>query len=389
MKYLSLFSGIEAATVAWRPLGWECVGLSEIEPFPCSLLKHYYPDVKNYGDINDYEKWDIAPGSVDLICGGSPCQDFSIAGARAGIHGTRSGLFWKYLGVLERLRPRYFVWENVPGTISSCGGADYRAIVSAFAECGYGVAARVLDVQYVSVDGYVRAIPQRRNRLFVVGYIGDWRRAAAVLLEPQSMCGNTPPRREAGQRVAPTIGSRTKGGGGLGTDVDLDGGLIPETASTISNRDHKGISCGRDGLSGTPLIECFQNTGQGYWNEGDSAATIKNPAGSGVYESNVAISQYGDIADSITARGDSSPCADRGMNIVAECAPTMQTEGHCKTHSDIGNIGDALVAIPIHDKATRHAGKRGPNHDGAGNGLGIGQDEDPAPTIGAMSAFFF
>jgi len=233
MRYLSLFSGIEAATVAFRPLGWTPFGFAEIERFPSAVLAHHYGSnmpgelfakngVPNFGDVNNYKEW--PDGSVDLICGGSPCQSFSVAGLRKGLDDPRGNMALVYLGVVDKYRPRWVVFENVPGLLSSNGGRDFGSFLGALAELGYGFAYRVLDAQYVRVDGFGRAVPQRRRRVFVVGYLGDWRRAAAVLFEPAGMLRNTPPRRKSGQRPAPTISARTSGGGGLGTDFELDGG---------------------------------------------------------------------------------------------------------------------------------------------------------------------
>jgi len=118
------------------------------------------------------------------------------------------------------------VWENVPGVLSLDGGRAFASILGGLAECGYGLAYRVLDAQFVRVDGFGRAVPQRRRRVFVVGYLGDWRRAAAVLFERSSLSRHPPPRRQAGQIAAPTISARPTGGGGLGTDFECDGGLV-------------------------------------------------------------------------------------------------------------------------------------------------------------------
>lgn len=244
MIYLSVCSGIEAATQAWHPLGWEPAAFSEIEPFPCAVLAHHYPDVPNWGDMTRFEDWPDA--TVDALCGGTPCQDFSIAGLRAGLDGARGGLMLTYAAVARRYRPKWLVWENVPGVLSSSGGRDFAGLLGLLAgrrieapaggwqsagvvegiPRAYGLAWRVLDAQYTRTRRFPWAVPQRRRRVFVVGYLGDWRRAAAVLLDRESLSGNPPPRREQGQ-VAPTIPSRSLGGGGLGTDFDLDGGLIP------------------------------------------------------------------------------------------------------------------------------------------------------------------
>ena len=175
MNYLSVCSGIEAASVAWESLRWNAVGFSEIETFPCSVLAHRFPNVKNYRDLTRFEEWDINE-TVDLLVGGTPCQSFSIAGLRGGLEDSRGNLALVYCRILQKFQPRWFVWENVPGVLSSNGGRDFGSILGAMVELGYGVAYRVLDAQYFGV-------PQRRRRVFVVGCSGDWRRAAAVLFE--------------------------------------------------------------------------------------------------------------------------------------------------------------------------------------------------------------
>lgn len=224
MRYGSVCSGIEAATMAWHPLGWSPSFFSEIEAFPSAVLSHHYPTVPNLGDMTKFEEW--PDHAIDLLVGGTPCQSFSVAGLRQGLADPRGNLMLTYLAIARRYQPRWLVWENVPGVLSSNGGRDFGTFIRGLEECGYHAAWRVLDAQYVRVDGFERAVPQRRRRVFVVGYLGDWRRAAAVLFEPEGMRGDSAPRRQAGQRPAPTISSRPTGGGGLGTDFDLDGGLI-------------------------------------------------------------------------------------------------------------------------------------------------------------------
>jgi DNA (cytosine-5)-methyltransferase 1 len=165
-----------------------------------------------------------------------PAKAFSVAGLRKGLEDPRGNLALTYCAILDRYKPKWFLWENVPGVLSTDGGRAFGAILGAMAELGYGFAYRVLDAQYVRVDGFGRAVPQRRRRVFVVGYLGNWRRAAKVLFERESLLWNSPPRREAGQRVAGTISSRTAGGGGLGTDFDLDGGLDRQFAARAAQR---------------------------------------------------------------------------------------------------------------------------------------------------------
>lgn len=121
MRYLSLCSGIEAASVAWQPLGWQPVAFAEIEPFPCAVLAHHYPDVPNLGDISKFDGGSFR-GTVDVVIGGTPCQDFSIAGKRAGLNGERSGLAREFVRVLSECLPQWFIWENVPGVFSTGGG---------------------------------------------------------------------------------------------------------------------------------------------------------------------------------------------------------------------------------------------------------------------------
>jgi len=224
LKYLSVCSGIEAATVAWHPLGWQPFAFAEIEKFPSAVLAHHYPSIPNLGDMTKFKDWPDA--DIDILVGGTPCQSFSVAGLRKGMADPRGNLALTYLAIADRYRPEWLLWENVPGVLSSSGGRDFGAFIGGLAELGYHASWRVLDAQYVRVDGFARAVPQRRRRVFVVGHLGDWRRPAAVLFERESLLWDSPPRRKAGERVAPTIASRPTGGGGLGTDFDCDGGLI-------------------------------------------------------------------------------------------------------------------------------------------------------------------
>lgn len=188
MKYLSVCSGIEAATVAWHPLGWTPVGFSEIEPFCCSLLKQRFPNVPNYGDMKNYEAW--KPEKFDLLVGGTPCQSFSVAGLRGGLKDPRGSLMYDFINIAKCHRPKWVVWENVPGVLSSNGGRDFGSLVGALGDLGYGWAYRVLDAQWIRSHGHSRAVPQRRRRVFVVGCLGEGTSAAKVLFESQSVCRN-------------------------------------------------------------------------------------------------------------------------------------------------------------------------------------------------------
>ena len=206
MNYLSVCSGIEAATVAWHHMGWEPAGFSEIEKFPSQVLDHHYPNVPKLGDMTKYKEWDI--GAIDLLVGGTPCQSFSVAGLRKGLEDSRGNLALVYCGILDHFKPRWFVWENVPGVLSSNGGRDFGSFLGAVAQLGYGFAYRVLDAQFFGVA-------QRRRRVFVVGHLGSWQRAAAVLFERQSLRRDTAPSREARKDITECAGTLTANGGGL------------------------------------------------------------------------------------------------------------------------------------------------------------------------------
>ena len=228
MNYLSVCSGIEAATVAWHDLGWKPAGFSEIESFPSAVLQHHYPEVTNFGDMTKFKEWNLEPNDVDLLVGGTPCQSFSVAGLRKGLDDPRGNLALTYCSMLDHFRPTWFIWENVPGVLSSSGGRDFGSFLGAVAQLGYWFAYRVLDAQYFGVA-------QRRRRVFVVGHLGSWQRAAAVLFERQSLCRDTAPSREKGKETAgsPIQCFDRQSSGEYGT---------APVASTMSARDYKSPS---------------------------------------------------------------------------------------------------------------------------------------------------
>jgi DNA (cytosine-5)-methyltransferase 1 len=234
ITYGSVCSGIEAATVAWHELGWTPAWFSEIDPFPCKVLHHHYPAVLNLGDMTKLEQNPhFNESAIDLLVGGTPCQSFSLAGLRAGLASDNGNLALQFCRILRAKRPRWFIWENVPGVFSSYSSdagdpdlpgegrehgrtvtetADFAAILAGFSECGYSVAWRVLDSQFFGV-------PQRRRRVFVVGYFGeDWRPPAAVLFEQESMRGSAPPSREEGQAIAGALVASSARSRGAGTN---------------------------------------------------------------------------------------------------------------------------------------------------------------------------
>jgi DNA (cytosine-5)-methyltransferase 1 len=228
MKYGSVCSGVEAATVAWHSLGWQPQWFSEIEKFPSAVLKHHYPAVPNHGDMTKFKEWnDDRP--IDVLVGGTPCQSFSVAGLRKGLDDPRGNLMLTYLAIAERYAPKWIVWENVPGVLSSNRGRDFGTFLGALGQLGYGFAYRVLDAQYFGVA-------QRRKRVFVVGYLGDWRRAAAVLFERESLRGHPAPSRKAREEIARTI-KACAGSGGWSNSADhaAAGYMIPVAGYTATS----------------------------------------------------------------------------------------------------------------------------------------------------------
>ena len=284
MIYGSICSGIEAATVAWAPLGWQPAFFSEIEKFPCQLLAHRYGSnmpnepacqngVPNLGDMKNYDKW--GKHAIDLLVSGTPCQDFSIAGLRAGLAGDRSSLVIVYVKIIRKYRPRWFVWENVPGVLTSGDGQDFADILGLFTgrrvekpengwknagyvegyENAYSVAWRVLDAQFTRAHGFPRAVPQRRRRVFLVGHSGTNKYPAAVLFDRESMRGDFAPSKETGQSAAARIAGST------GTSGEEQTAVTAPVASTLNA--NYGTKYGQDNQhvdAGCPLFVCERGT---------------------------------------------------------------------------------------------------------------------------------
>jgi DNA (cytosine-5)-methyltransferase 1 len=341
-RYLSVCSGIEAATVAWHHMGWQPVAFSDIEAFPSAVLAHHYPHVPNLGDMTKFEEWNLEP--VDLLVGGTPCQSFSVAGLRKGLADPRGNLMLTFLAIAQRQRPRWIVWENVPGVLSSSGGRDFGTFLGALGELGYGFAYRVLDAQWFGVA-------QRRRRVFVVGCLGDWQRPAQVLFESESVSRHPAPSREAGQEVAGTIAARF----GISRNNHEELAWPAEIASTLnaSFGDKQGLE-DQHALSGAPLFVPGKI--------GTITARMFNALGARDVEEGALlpvaqpITQFGEIAGSLTARHDSSPCADRGQNVVAQPvafhhnaqASQLPTDARDTSISDSLTVSQqAAVALPV------------------------------------------
>jgi len=247
LRYVSLFSGIEAVSCALDPDVWEPVAFSEIDPFPCAVLQHHYPNVPNLGDITKID-WTPYVDTIDVVWGGSPCQSFSLAGDRSGLKGA-SGLMFEFIRAVRELRPRWFVWENVPGALSSENGNAFRQLLQSMDEGGYGLAWRVLDAQFFGVA-------QRRERVFLVGSLGTMR-CAEVLFEREGMPWNPAPSRDKRQALAGESASRSgepDSGPGGGDGAADDGGCL----TTGENQSRRVYSS--DGVF--PTLSARSNSGQ-------------------------------------------------------------------------------------------------------------------------------
>ncbi len=342
-RYVSIFSGVEAATLAWKPLGWEPVAFSEIEPFPCAVLAERWPDVPNLGDITKIDWKEEIDGAIDLVVGGSPCQSFSVAGKREGLKGA-SGLMFEYIRCVQELRPRWFLWENVPGALASEDGGAFGQLLREMDELGYSLAWRVLDAQFFGVA-------QQRRRLFLVGHLGA-ESPAEVLFEPDCLSGNPQSSREKRKELARRAGRSAACAGFKYSAAPRANtiGYAEERANTLTADWH------------APAVLPLSGTGQHY----------------------MAMSQYGtEVAGCLTARGDSSPCADRGQNIVCMTG----TQAHCHISDEIAGCltahmgkDDAPVVvdgtnIQTYVCETAHSGS---------NGLGVGMS-DVFPTLDTSS----
>ena len=330
MKYISICSGIEAATTAWHPLGWQPLAFSEIEPFPSAVLAHHWPDVPNLGDMTKHNDW---PTTIqpNLIVGGTPCQAFSVAGLRKGLADPRGNLTLTFLSILAQYRPEWVVWENVPGVLSENTGA-FGAFLGGLGELGYGFAYRILDAQYFGVA-------QRRRRVFVVANLTDWRRAAAVLFERNCLQGDSPPSRKPREDVAATIAARF----GISRN-NHEECVVPEVCGCLSDGAHNGGGLnGQDAYSGRiiPAARTFDAISIGQFKETDIAGTLTKNTGAGGETQNAAFVTHPINCTNIHNTNNQPVFIDRasfnqGKN--AQFAPNINTNG----------VSDALVARGPH-----------------------------------------
>jgi DNA (cytosine-5)-methyltransferase 1 len=257
MNYLSVCSGIEAASTAWHGLGWTPVAFSEIEPFPSAVLAHHWPDVPNLGDMTKHNEWPTL--HPDLLVGGTPAKPSPSPDSAKVWRTLAETSHSSSLAFLSVLRPRWVVWENVPGVLSDKTGA-FGAFLGGLGELGYGFAYRILDAQHFGVA-------QRRRRVFVVGYLGDWRRAAAVLFEPESLRGDPAPSREAGQDTTGSTGDGVARCITTGEAKRQDWETCNMIAATYANKGHFGS------MSEVEVSDPLRSKGGDTGNGGESLVT--------------------------------------------------------------------------------------------------------------------
>ena len=360
LRYLSVCSGIEAATVAWHPLGFESAGFSEIDPFARAVLAHHYPTVPLHGDFTTLTENDY--GAIDLLVGGTPCQSFSIAGLRKGFADDRGNLALGFIRLAQSAKPRWVVWENVPGVLSIDGGRTFGTFLGALAECGYGFAYRILDAQYFGV-------PQRRRRVFVIGYLGDWRPATAVLFERESLQRDITPSRETRQEVAGTFKNRASSGG-WGADVDLaSSGYMRPIAKTLMSRYNK-----HDAELETYVVD--DSSPRAYnVTYCDANGKRKDRPNGGMYVSET------DQSKTVTAGGDRSTyIAFEPGSIARNAGPRHLTETCSTLRADMGDNQPAIL-YPLD---LRNALRDPDKMDNVNRqGCGIGENGAPSPTLSA------
>ena len=350
--YGSVCSGIEAASVAWHTLGWRAAFVSEIDAFPRAVLKHHYPDVPLHGDFTTIDGGHYA--AIDVLVGGTPCQSFSIAGLRGGLADERGNLALEFCRLAQRLGPKWVVWENVPGVLSMDGGRAFASILGGLSECGYGVAYRVLDAQFVRIHGFGRAVPQRRRRVFVVGYLGDWRRAAAVLFERHSLQRNPPPRRQARE------------------------GIIHSVAPSLVSSG-RGVERGGDTRGQDPVIAVHSSGVAGTIGANGKAAgsATSQDAENGLLVAHSLRGDGFDASEDGTGRGTPLVQVPQGVALRGrDGGATAELTGDVMTSLRTGGGGGDKphVLLPIPMLANGNEGA---------NGAGIGQEGDPAFTLQA------
>ena len=391
MRYLSICSGIEAASVAWGPLGWQALGLSEIEPFPRAVLTHHYPDVPLHGDFTEL-RHQPSILDADALVGGTPCQAFSVAGLRNSLADDRGNLsleFVRLADAIDDIRsaagrdPAIIVWENVPGVLSVKDNA-FGCFLAALAgdaspyvpprgkwtNAGV-VAGPARTVAWIVKDAQYFGVAQRRRRVFVVASARAGFDPAAVLFECEGMRRDTPPRREAGQgtthATAPCLTSSGRG--------------VERTGDTRGQDPVVAVAFGGNNTAGAIDVATAVNAHGGPHGRLDFesetfVAAYRTTGNDGVYET-------GEIVHALTTNTDPNShvigfsSKDHGADATEDLSPTLRAMPHHGSHANGG--GQMAVAVPLQE-----VGKRtGVSTDDPRAGIGIGQDGDPMFTLQA------
>lgn len=381
MRYVSIFSGVEAATLAWEPLGWEPLAFCEIDDFPSAVLAEHWPNVPNLGDITKVDWKKEIHGAVDLVVGGSPCQSFSIAGKREGLKGA-SGLMFEYIRCVQELMPRWFLWENVKGALSCEGGAAFGQLLGEMDALGYGLAWRVLDAQFFGVA-------QRRERLFLVGHLGD-ARACEVLFEPESMCWDTPSSREKRKAVAAASGRSVAQGIGTGRlNPDDQHDTFSIAGNIIGRKPENGGNGGGFQEPGEPMYTLTTidrpavafKYHQGSKAGGIGAAVEQSPTLTADYHNPAVMYEESETCTAgLSETGQANQGGGKGPLIQDEISGTLSTVNNqslvCMTDTQKNTSVDDEIAGTI----SAHTRKDPPvvafkNHQGAASGSGTDESE--------------
>lgn len=393
MRFGSVCSGIEAASVAFGPLGWKAAWLSEIEPFPCAVLAHHYPEVPNLGDMTTIAAR-IDAGEVeapDMLCGGTPCQAFSVAGLRRSLDDARGNLSLEFIRIadaIDRVRraagkqPAWVLWENVPGVLSTRDNA-FGAFLGGLCGCDAAldapadgwpsagvvagpsrvVAWRVLDAQFFGVA-------QRRKRVFVLalGGAGAWACADALLPVGDRMRWHPAPSREAGKGVAGSVVARTGRNGGS-SNLDVDGGMLAfggnNTGGAID------VAAGLNAKGGAGRMDFDSETFVTHSLRGEGFDASEDGTGRGTPLVPVAFDTYnqvetGDVTQTLCSRGDSPggnahlvsaicfSAKDHGADAHEDLAPTLRAGGHAGSHANAA----VMPAVAFQERGGRADGRR-------------------------------
>lgn len=384
MKVGSVFSGIGGFDLAFEQAGAEVVYQCEIDKFCLKVLEKHFPKAKRYTDVTKLEAENLE--RVDVLVGGFPCQDLSVAGKRAGLGGSRSALFFEFARIADALKPEWLIIENVPGLLSSASGKDFRIVVNTLADIGYSLQWRTLDSQYFGV-------PQRRNRIFIVGHLGAGS-FAPVLFEPQSLYRDTPPSREARGEVAGTLNGGAHPGGYNGQDA-MSGNLI----GSLAPRDYKGV--------GSQYVNEGKVVAFSAGNSADSygiglSEEVTPPLRAGASGTN----QVPTIAGALAARdakGADNIYAEAGKRVSLPIAFAQNTRDEVRLVNGDGSIVGALQSqpgmkqqsyvanVPITTLRTSHTKANGPNVKSDGTSYTLEASEAQglpvlAPTLSASGS---